>query len=425
MTRSHPQGPLHRKAPARLTRRLSRLVTPLAACFALLTGALPAAAQSFGPAIRVNDKVITSYELDQRARMLQIFNAPGDITELAREQLIEDRLKASAAERFGLTADPEQVRTSMEQFAAQANLPLEQFVTALGQEGVAAQTFRDFIASNVVWRQVVRGRFSSKVNISEEEIDRAIASQAQEGGVQVLLSEIFVPTAQNPEGAAEVARQISQLTSIDAFADAARQYSAAPSRNNGGRINWMSLSNLPPALQPVIMGLRPGEVTPPQQVNGALALFQLRAIQESGAARQEYSAVEFARYYIPGGRSADALAQAAEIEARIDVCDDLYGVALDQPEEVLARDTLAPAEIPSDIALELAKLDDNEVSTALTTNDGQTLVFLMLCGRTPGGVPSEGEIDRAAVLQQLQNRRLASYAEGYLAQLRSEARIVE
>ncbi|SNY52357.1 periplasmic chaperone for outer membrane proteins SurA [Pseudooceanicola antarcticus] len=420
MTRSHSQGP----RPRRASRRLSRLLSPLAACLALMGTALPAAAQSFGPAIRVNDKVITEYELDQRARLLQVFNAPGDTAELAREQLIEDRLKAGAAERFGLAANPEDVRTSMEQFASQANLPLEQFVAALEQEGIAAQTYRDFIASNVVWRQVVRGLFAGKVNVSEEEIDRAIASQAREGGVQVLLSEIFIPTAQNPQAAGDLARQISQLTSIDDFAAAARQYSAAPSRDEGGRISWMSISNLPPALQPVIMGLRPGEVTAPQQVNGAFALFQLRAIQESGAARQEYSAIEYARYFIPGGRSPEALAKAAEIEAQIDTCDDLYGLALGQPEEVLARDTLTPAEVPSDIALELAKLDDNEVSTALTANNGQTLVFLMLCGRTPGGV-AEGEIDRGAVLQQLQNRRLGSYAEGYLAQLRSEARIVE
>ncbi|WP_050900905.1 peptidylprolyl isomerase [Oceanicola sp. S124] len=417
MTTSVPQSPLHRKA--------RHLLAPLAACAVLLGAALPAMAQSFGPAIRVNDKVITEYELDQRARMLQIFSAPGDPAQLAREQLIEDRLKAGAAERFGLKADPAEVEASMTQFASQASMETAQFVTALGQEGVSEQTFRDFIASNVVWRQVVRGLFASKVNVSEEEIDRAIASQSQGGGVQVLLSEIFIPTAQNPGGAADLARQISQMTSIDAFANAARQYSAAPSRGNGGRINWMSISNLPPALQPVIMGLRPGQVTQPQQVNGALALFQLRAIQESTAARQEYSAIEYARYFIPGGRSPEALAKAAEIASGIDTCDDLYGVALGQPEEVLDRVSLAPGEIPSDIGLELAKLDDNEVSTALTTNNGQTLVLLMLCGRTPAGAGADGEIDRAAVLQQLQNRRLGSYAEGYLAQLRSEARIVE
>lgn len=406
------------------------MLAPLVTCAALLGATLlgaphPVAAQSFGPAIRVNDRVITEYELDQRARMLQVFSTPGDPAELAREQLIEDRLKADAAERFGLSPDAAEVNAAMGQFASQASMDTEQFIAALAQEGVAEQTFRDFIASSVVWRQVVRGLFSAKVNVTEEEVDRAIANQGQGGGVQVLLSEIFIPTARNPEAAADLARQISQLTSIDAFANAARQYSAAPSRGNGGRINWMNISNLPPALQPVIMGLRPGEVTEPQQVSGALALFQLRAIQESTATRQDYSAIEYARYFIPGGRSPEALAKAGEIAGSIDTCDDLYGVAQGQPEEVLDRVSQAPAEIPSDIGLELAKLDDNEVSTALTANGGQTLVFLMLCGRTPDGLGGEGEIDRAAVLQQLQNRRLGSYAEGYLAQLRSEARIVE
>lgn len=422
MIRSAQTRPHLRKALSQV-RALAR---PAVLGLALTLGqVLPGQAQSFGPVIRVNDKVITGYELDQRARMLQVFNAPGNPQDLAREQLIEDRLKAGAADRFGLTADAEEVEAGMTEFAGRANMELPQFIQALSGEGVSQQTFRDFVASNVVWRQVVRGRFASRVSVTEEEIDRAIATRGQESGVQVLISEIFVPTARNPQQAAQVADQISQITTIDAFAQAARQYSAAPSRDQGGRVNWMSASNLPPALRPQIMALSPGQVTQPIEIDGALALFQLRAIQEASASRQEYSEIEYASYYIAGGRSEDALSTAAKIRAEIDTCDDLYGVAKGQPEDVLERVTLAPSEIPQDIGMELAKLDDNEVSTALTRNNGQALVFLMLCNRTPAGVPDEDEIDRNAVRTQLQNARLGSYAEGYLAQLRSEARIVE
>ena len=89
---------------------------------------------------------------------------------------------------------------------------------------------------------------------------------------------------------------------------------------------------------------------------------------------------------------------------------------------MLERGSKAPADIPTDIALELAKLDKHEVSTALTRADGQTLVFLMLCGRTPKHTE---DLDRGQIGLSLQNRRLGSYADSYLAQLRSEARIIE
>jgi len=146
-----------------------------------------------------------------------------------------------------------------------------------------------------------------------------------------------------------------------------------------------------------------------------------RAYAQSGTSGPVYAAIEYAAYYIPGGRSAAALAQAAKIKGRIDTCDDLYAVAHGQPAEVLERGTKAPSDIPADIARELTGLDKNEVSTALTRANGNTLVFLMLCGRTTA---LSDEVPREAVSLQLQNQRLVSYANGFLAQLRADARII-
>ncbi len=89
---------------------------------------------------------------------------------------------------------------------------------------------------------------------------------------------------------------------------------------------------------------------------------------------------------------------------------------------MLDRGSKAPADIPADIALELSKMDPGEISTTLTRANGQTLVVLMLCGRTP---ELAEEVDRAELSLGLQNQRLASYSDGYLAQLRADARIIE
>ena len=91
-------------------------------------------------------------------------------------------------------------------------------------------------------------------------------------------------------------------------------------------------------------------------------------------------------------------------------------------ENQLRRDTLPMEQISGDIALELAQLDAGEVSTNLTTADGQTLVFLMLCGRT---MDISGEISREEVRARLRDQRMESYATGYLSELRADAVIVE
>lgn len=376
----------------------------------------------FAPAIKVNDKVITQFDLNQRSLMLAMFRAPGDPAKEARAQLIEERLKLDAAQALGVLPAGEEITTGMAEFAARANMSTEEFLAALKQGGIEEQTFRDFIVSGVAWRSLVRARFGPKVEVGDTDIDQALNATTTES-IRVLLSEIIIPAPPAEAAAAQArANELSQITTESAFAAAARQYSATATSARGGRLEWMPLSNLPPALHPIILGLGRGQVSDPIPIDGAIALFQMRGIEEGKVATPVYSAIEYAAYYIAGGRSPDALATAQKLKNTVDTCDDLYGVAKGQPEEVLERGSKAPADIPSDIALELAKLDKHEVSTALTRADGQTLVFLMLCGRTPK--QAEG-VDRDQIGISLQNRRLASYADGYLAQLRSEARIIE
>ena len=83
--------------------------------------------------------------------------------------------------------------------------------------------------------------------------------------------------------------------------------------------------------------------------------------------------------------------------------------------------TLPAGDLPGDIALELLRLDANEISTNLTRADGTQLLFLMLCGRSTE-LPEGGRDEvRAALFQQ----RLESYAAGYMAELRADAIIEE
>ncbi len=376
----------------------------------------------FAPAIKVNDKVITGFELDQRARMLQLFRSPGNPAEEARKQLIEERLKLDAAEDSGVLPSKDEIEAGMEEFASRANMTTEQFVRALEGSGVDEATFYDFVVSGIAWRGLVQARFGSRVEVNSGDIDRALSSTGA-SNVSVLLSEIILP-APPPRAAAAQARaeQISNISSQAAFASAARKYSASPSRGRGGKLDWMPITNLPPQLRPLVLGLAPGQVSDPIPIPGAIALFQMRAVKEGKTSAQEYSAIEYAAYYIAGGRTPEALATAKKLKNRVDTCDDLYGVAKGQPAEVLERGSKKPGEIPTDIGIELAKLDKHEVSTTLTRANGQTLVFLMLCGRTPKVAE---DVARDDVGLGLRNRRLASYADGYLEQLRAEARIVE
>ncbi len=412
--------PTHAARPS-----IRRLLVAALALALPMAGPAPLQAQGlFAPAIIVNDDVITNFELEQRTQLLRLLRAPGDPVKLAREALIDDRLKQQAVKAADIEISPEDVQAGIEEFSARTQLSADEFLNALEEGGVSAETMRDFTKVSLAWREFIRARFLARARPTDAEIDRAIGQAGGSGGVRVLLSEIVIPiTPQTAEEVDALAQEISQVTSIAAFSEAAQQYSVTNTRDQGGRMEWVNINDLPPGLRPVILGLSPGQVTAP--IGAARGCRPLPAARHPGnragraaAIRRSSSSV----YFIAGGRSEAGLREAARIVNLVDACDDFYGIARGQPPEVLVRETLPPAQIPRDVALELAKLDPGEVSTALTRSNGQTLMVLMLCGRTAA---VNEDASREEVANALAQQRLAAFSQSYLDQLRADAVIVE
>jgi peptidyl-prolyl cis-trans isomerase SurA len=405
-----------------LKMRLSAIGAAVLSCAVMFAATTVAAQGQLATAITVDSRVITQFEIADRRRLLEIFNTAGDLDEIAREGLIEDRLKEQEMARFDRTLSEAELQQALEEFVGRANLTLPEFGQVLQARNVAPRTFISYVSVGVMWRDFIRARFNREITITDIDVERALARQgASATQLEVLLSEIIIPI--QPENAArvqEVAGRISRLRSFGEFENAARQASVLPSRENGGRLGWLPIDNYPPQLRAVLLDLRPGEVTEPIDIPGGVALFQKRGQREARRAALPPLSLEYAAYYIPGGRSDSALRAAADIQNRVDTCDDLYGVARNQPQEVLDRLTLAPAEISSDVALELARLDPGEVSYNLTRNDGDTLVFLMLCARNNAGA---GTSDPELIRNQIRSQRLNALATALVADLRASADI--
>lgn len=399
------------------------LIAATTAIFLTGADAVPVQAQNlFAPVARVNQQAITEFEVQQRIRFLQLLNAPGATRQAALDALIDDRLRAIELSRFEVALADGELDASLAEFASRANLSTEEFIATLAGAGVDRETFRDFVRISTLWRNYIRARFEQRVQISQADIDRELAAAPATGSIRLLLSEIIIPSPpQNAARVAALAEQISQTTSTAEFSNFARRFSATASRGAGGRLPWQNIGELPPALQPLLLSLSVGEVTQPLPIPNAVALFQLRGIEETSAPRRTFSEIEYAAYYIPGGRSEVALTEAARIRSVVDNCDDLYAVAQGQPEERLERGSKAPGEIPTDIAIELSKLDPGESSVALTRANGQTLVFLMLCKRV---AEINSEVENEQVVQVIRQRQLQRFSEQVLARLRADARII-
>ncbi|MGB1235938.1 MAG: peptidylprolyl isomerase [Planktomarina sp.] len=377
-----------------------------------LSGSVAAQSQ-FATAVQVNNDAITNYELRQRETFLRVINQRGDIGKLAREGLIEDRLKMQAARRAGISLTPDSVRGVMAEFAGRADQTLPQFIGFLNARGVDEATLRDFAVVGATWREVVRSRFAGRGEASAAEIDRALSSANPGGGLRLLLSEIIL-FAPPPERRAQeaVAQRLSQIRSISQFSAEARARSVSGSKDNGGRLPWSNLNDLPAPIRGLLASLRPGEVTLPLSIENAFVLFQLRDIQETSAGNRPVQALEYAQLTVPTG-------QVTQTRVQMDVCDDLYGIAKRSQNPTLNRVSVTPDDVPQSLAVALSTLDANE-TTSEQVGEGQTQIT-MLCGRT---FATTQDVTREDIAAQLRQRRLGSLADGYLAELKAAANIV-
>lgn len=423
------------------------LVVPVAgASFAQESGGL------FAPRLVINGQVVSNYEVEQRIRFLQVLRVPGDPEKSALTALTTDRLSAQEAKRLNIKVSQDQIDAGMQEFAARANLDVPAFIQAINDEGVEAETFRDFVTAGLLWREVVRQKFGGAVRISEAQVDRALAEAARKPDVRLLLSELVVPV---PEGA-DVADVLAEVRDIKAnigsdggFASAARKYSASPTAQSGGRLDWLELSNLPPAISAQLLGLAAGEVSDPVVVPQAVVLFQLNGISDLETPAPTDVKVSYAQFAVAPEQDAAAIAGA------VDGCDDLYPLARGLPADRLrVTEDVLMAAVPQDVGLALAQLDPGEA--VVRGRDGYS-ELLMLCLRngvqpTPEEATATGEApdetadeasagaepeaaapdapegdfvkpdpEREAVRTQLGNRQLAVLADAYMEELRSEA----
>ncbi|MDH3668790.1 MAG: peptidylprolyl isomerase [Paracoccaceae bacterium] len=237
----------------------------------------------FRPVAVVNDAAVTGYDLDQRAKILAALGfRGGDGVALKREaldRLIDDRLKVQAGASGGITASPEEIDDALGQIAKRAKVTPEQLVAGMGAKGVTEQALRDMIAADVVWRGVVRARFSRRTEPAEGEIDAEISEMTGRIGRSYKLAEIGLPASGGGRSAADTAaladRLYAELNSGADFDAAVKKYSRAPSAKRGGELGWVPGNQLPPDLVASLAALKPGEVAPPLPVTGGVSILKL------------------------------------------------------------------------------------------------------------------------------------------------------
>ena len=372
------------------------------------------AKDTFAPAIKVDEMIITQYEIDQRALFFELLKFPGNHKKEAEKSLIDDRLKFRAAQKSNVEVNPAALIFELEMFAKRANLTIDQFSKRLKKEGVDRITWENYMQIPILWFETINRKFSSK--ISSSMLRRKIENQSgSTSEIQVLLTEIIIPVQIGFEDEAnQKIEDLRKIRSLKKFSEAAFSNSVAPTREVGGKIKWQNLSNLPSVVRPLIAGLSIGEVTEPLPIAGGLAIFQLRDLRE-GNRKSRSKFVDYAEFTFKKNTKTKNL-----IINNVMICDDLYSFLNRIKKADLKRNNVMENSLSKELSNILSELDKNEF--IIQENDSTAAKLFMVCGRSEKEKLSTGDINE--ISRTIANKRLLSLANSYLDNLRQEARIV-
>ncbi|MEM9267702.1 MAG: peptidylprolyl isomerase [Pseudomonadota bacterium] len=390
-------------------------------------GAAPAQDTRFQPALIVNERAITTYEIDQRALLLTAFGAPGDVRALAIEQLTDDRLRLQAASQLGLELSEEDLTAAVARFAQQRNLTPEQVGLALQARGIASSTLEAFLSANLLWREVVQARFRSRATPTETDLDAALEFATTGIREELLIQELAIPTEERGQEATKVlADQLSRdLNRGGNFSAAVARYSRAASAARGGRLDWIPAAGLPPQIAGQLLALQPGEVTaaiPLPQGYTVLKLLDIRTRSEPVAAtpQQTQQTYVYSQLIIPLAPAAPeeavtaATARLTLVASQVGVCQDVDDLAEEYGTGSGRSDPTPQAELPEDLRLTLAGLEPNETTVQ---RDSRGVVLVMLCSRGDATSPEA----REALRRRIFNERMNTFGQGFLQELRGDA----
>jgi peptidyl-prolyl cis-trans isomerase SurA len=408
-------------------------------------GPAPAAAAPQAPtpltesvAAVVNDEIISTYDLGQRVRLLIATsgvqpteqNLP-QFQQQALISLVDERLqmqelrKQEKEQKFTIVATDQDVMDEIGDMAKSNNMTAQQFIAALAQQGVGADTLKQQVRANISWQQWIRGRYGSRLRIGEDQI-KAVQKrlQADAAKPQYEISEVFIDA--NRVGSMETAEKgaqqlVTQMQQGAPFAAVARQFSASATAAAGGDVGWVSPGEMPPEVDQALEQLRPGQLSQPIPVKDGVYIIYLRD-KRSGAGETlvhlEQAAVALPATATAGDVEA-ARVKLADLKLKIKGCDSIEKAAAGVP-GVVAGD-LGEAEI-NDLAPAFrdaaTSLQVGQVSDPIRTNVGLHLVAV--CGKRSA---SGSTLDHDQIENRLYGQQLSMISRRYMRDLRTSATI--
>ena len=409
----------------------------------------------------VNDIIISTYDLDQRIKLVMVTSGAQAGAEVEKRlrpqvlrQLIDEMLQLQEAQKYNVKITQEDLDKNFKRIAQQNNINVDQINKMLDENGISRSTLLNQMKADLAWQKLVQQRLAPRVTVSDDEVDAAFLRMKETSqSTQYLVSEIFL-AVDVPEAEEQVKQNIQsilgQLKAGSTFSAIARQFSQSSSGGSGGDIGWVSEGDLPGPVATAVKTMNPGGISEPIRAAGGYYVVGLRekklkagssvqpvAPPKPQVAKKMQSVVTLARISIPLSSSASKAKQEQVRQVSIEIYRSINGCA-GAGAVAKARggafDMIGQMNV-KDVAPQFRKILEgtpNGRSTPPLRGATGVEMFVICAGGMqpavqvgggPGAVTAATDVTKEEVENRLYNQELSMLARRYLRDLRRDATI--
>lgn len=237
---------------------------------------------------KINNDIITTIDVEEEYRYLIALNdnleklSQNEIIEIAKKSIIKEKIKTIEINKnFKNPKIPDEIlQQILKNFYTRLNFDnLDDFKEYLINNKVKYQDVKNKIEIESLWNELIIAKFSSKIQINENEIRNNLIKNQKKFSKLYLLSEIFFEIS-NSSQLKDTYREIKEIIQEKGFENAAASLSTSSTANQGGKIGWIDEDSLNENLKKILSELNANEITEPLTMPGGFMILKINEIKK-------------------------------------------------------------------------------------------------------------------------------------------------
>jgi peptidyl-prolyl cis-trans isomerase SurA len=178
------------------------------------------------------------------------------------EQLVRERLVAQEIDRRGLTANEAAIDRAVEGVMAQNGFgSIDDLQRALRIEGMSLEEYRVNVKKQMETSRLLNSVIRPKIQVTEGDVDASLKRSGEGSSGEWRMDVAMILKAKPKATWKSVDRLRRQIEAGIPFEKVAARESEGPAASEGGKIGWVSPSDLQPELARALETMKPGEVS--------------------------------------------------------------------------------------------------------------------------------------------------------------------